>query len=140
MLQNGLNNLKRKTMNGLEFKDKLKEYINSEYEILNEQRKDPNHNNSLESVFLQKCQAEQLLLQYIETLKYTKKRCFRKPETLYKDVKIWEFSNFWFKYSESYRDHPANSIEANLKRWYRYKEPYSYGRNIIHKILKDSLT
>lgn len=127
-------------MDGLEFKDKLKEYINSEYKILNEQRNDPNHNNSLESVFEQKCRAEQLLLQYIETLKYTKKRWFRKPETLYKDVKIWEFSNFWSNYSESYRNHPACSIEDNLKRWYRYKAPYYYGKDIIYKILKDSLT
>ena len=126
-------------MNGLEFKDKLKEYINSEYERLQEQRKDPNHNNSLEWAYLQKCEAEQLLLQYIETLKYTKKRWFRKPETLYKDVKLWEFDRFWSKYSESYRDHPADSAEANLRSWYRYKAPYSYGNNIIHKILKDSL-
>lgn len=126
-------------MNGLEFKHKLREYIKSEYKILNEQRNDPNHNNQLESVFEQKCRAEQLLLQYIETLKYTKKRWFRKPETLYRDVKLWEFDNFWSKYSESYRAHPVDSVEANLKRWYRYKEPYSHGTNIIHKILKDSL-
>lgn len=122
-------------MDGLTFKNELEKYINLSYDRLKEQRKCLNHNSFLEVGFMQEEYAQDLLLQYVETLKYTKKRWFREPEVLYKDFNGQGFTTFCLENSPYFNDSIACSDKENLDRWNRYLEPYTVAINIIRRII-----
>lgn len=125
-------------MNAIEFKQKLKEHVDLQYKRLKETRK---LEKSFEGLNIweenfQKIQfAESILSLYIETLKYTKKRWFRKSETLYKDVKYWEFEKFYLENNSIYY-HEGLSKEQNAKRYWDYMAPLIEAHNILNQIIK----
>jgi hypothetical protein len=123
----------------LEFKQKLKEYIDLQYERLKETRnleKSFEALNIWEKKFKKIEIAESILLEYIETLKYTKKRWFGKPEVLYRDVKDWEFYNFYLEKGARYSGHGTLSDEQNRKGYMDFMDPLREAQSILNQIIK----
>jgi hypothetical protein len=126
-------------MDAIEFKQRLKEYIDLQYNRLQETRKIEKDFESLniwEKNF-QKIEAtENILLEYIETLKYTKKRLFRKPEVLYMEIKEWKFKDFYLKKGARYYGHEALSKEQNEQRYRDFMAILREAHSILKQIIK----
>lgn len=125
-------------MEATEFKQKLKEYIELEYVRLQESRKLEKHSESLN--IWEKCyqdfeSAEQILLEYIETLKYIKKRLFRKPEILYKEVKEWEFQDFYMKMEARYDVDWILPYKQHAQRYRDFMSPLKKAHSILKQII-----
>lgn len=126
-------------MDTIEFKQKLKEYIDLQYERLKETRNLEKNSEALniwESNFQKIESAENILLDYIQTLKYTKKRWFKKPEVLYREVKEWEFRDFYLKKSARYSGHGSLSMEQNIQGYRDFMAPLKEAHSILKQILK----
>ena len=125
-------------MDAIEFKQKLKEYIDLQYNRLQETRKIEKDFESLniwEKNFQKIEAAENILLEYIETLKYTKKRLFRKPEVLYREIKEWEFKDFYLKKGARYHGHETLSIEQNVQRYRDFMAILREAHSILKQII-----
>ena len=126
-------------MNTIEFKQKLKEHIDLQYERLKKTR---NLEKSFEGLNIweknfQKIEiAESILLEYIETLKYTKKRWFGKSEVFYRDVKDWEFYDFYLEKGARYSGHGTLSDEQNRQGYRDFMNPLREARSILNQIIK----
>jgi hypothetical protein len=126
-------------MDAIEFKQKLKEYIDLQYNRLQETRKIEKDFESLniwEKNFQKIEAAENILLEYIETLKYTKKRLFRKPEVLYMEIKEWKFKDFYLKKGARYYGHEALSKEQNEQRYRDFMAILREAHSILKYIIK----
>jgi hypothetical protein len=126
-------------MDATEFKQKLKEHIDLQYERLKETRKLEKSFEGLniwEKNFRKIEYAEIILLEYIETLKYTKKRWFSKPKVLYREVKEWEFKDFYLKEGTKYREHGTLSDEQNRQGYRDFMAPLREAHSILKQIIK----
>lgn len=126
-------------MDTIEFKQKLKEHIDLQYERLKETRKLEKNFEGLniwEKNFQKIESAENILLEYIQTLKYTKKRWFKKPEVLYKEVKEWEFKDFYLKKGVRYIGHGSLSDEQNRQRYSDFMGILREAHSILNQIIK----
>lgn len=126
-------------MDAIVFKQKLKEHIDLQYEKLEEKRKLEKSFEGLniwEKSFQKIEYAESILLEYIETLKYTKKRWFRKQEVLYREVKEWEFKDFYLEKGARYSGHGALSDEQNTQRYRDFMAPLREAHSVLNQIIK----
>jgi len=126
-------------MDAIEFKQKLKEHIDLQYERLKETRKLEKSFEGLniwEENFQKIEYAESILLEYIETLKYTKKRWFRKPEVLYREVKEWEFRDFYLEKGARYSFHGTLSDEQNRQGYMNFMSRLREAYSILKQIIK----
>lgn len=126
-------------MNTIEFKKKLKEHIDLQYERLEKSRTLEKNSESLniwESNFQKIESAENILLDYIQTLKYTKQRWFKKPEVLYREVKEVEFRDFYLEKSARYSGHGSLSLEQNIQGYMVFMAPLKEAHSILKQILK----